>query len=77
MREIKSMGLGSITSVRPFEKCGLRPKKLLSEDYLRSVKDMFEFIEGGKIVAANLQKKNQTGQGQMLTSYTSDSLHLL
>jgi putative glycosyltransferase (TIGR04372 family) len=76
-KQIEELDLTGITAAGPYLSRNLKPISLTSEDHLRSVKDMIEYIEEGDIFRANQAMKVRTGRQKLLMSFTSDSLKLL
>ena len=74
--DIENLGLNGHETSKPFLNRGLRPIGLKSNDHLRSVKDMIEFIEGGQICRENREMKSKIGKPEFLSCFTYDSLKL-
>lgn len=73
--EIENLGLSSIESLEPYSRLNLQPRLCSSDENLRSVQDMMDFIQDGKICRANAEMKVRTGRQDLLSTYTSDSLY--
>ena len=75
--EIEHLNLGSITSVQPFDRVGLKPRFGKNSKHLRSVKEMVEKIENGSYAEKILFKNVQASQSPSIQEYTADVEELL
>ena len=77
IKEIEGLGLSTVTAYEPFERNNLSVRFRTSEDHVRSVKEMVEYLEGGNIYKLNQDRKQCDLGPKMLSDYTSDSFDML